>query len=35
MEVEVEGAPQVQGESYHRGPLDETLLIGYEDPMTM
>jgi len=31
MEVEDEGAPEVEGEGYPGGPLDETLLTGYKD----
>jgi len=33
MEVEDEGAPEVEGEDYPGGPLDETLLTGYKDHM--
>ncbi|XP_068492230.1 uncharacterized protein [Phaseolus vulgaris] len=35
MEVEDEGAPEVEGEGYPGGPLDETLLTGYKDHVAM
>jgi len=34
MEVGDEGAPEVEGEGYPEGPLDRTLLTGYEVQQT-
>jgi len=35
LEVEDEGTPQVGGEGYPRGPVDGSLLTGYENHMVM
>ena len=35
MEVEDEGAPEVEGEGYPGGLLDGTLLTSYEDHVVM
>jgi len=35
MEVEDEGTPQIGDEGYPRGPMDGSLLTGYEDHVVM
>jgi len=35
MKVEDEGAPQVEGKGYPGGPVDGSLLTGYEDHVTI